>query len=142
MKNCFPAAAAFCLAIVPAFGGEPPANSDVAMDDAFDRQELGKGWNASKGDWRIENGVLRGSEIAEEKHAAAIRRTLATNNAVYSLRVTTWGNYVTARIDGKQPLKASHPTFGVKKPTLVFRCLGDGVEIDDIQVWTQRTGSE
>ena len=55
----------------------------------------------------------------------------------YTLRVTTWGQYVTAKIEGKEPLKASHPTFGVPKPTLVFRCIGDGVEIDDIKVWTQ-----
>ena len=55
----------------------------------------------------------------------------------YTLRVTTWGPYVTAKIEGREPLKASHPTFGVPKPTLVFRCIGDGVEIDDIKVWTQ-----
>lgn len=56
----------------------------------------------------------------------------------FYLRVTNWENYVTARVEGKEPLKASHPTFGVRKPTLVFRCLGDGLEIDDIRVWTQK----
>ena len=55
----------------------------------------------------------------------------------YELRVTTWENFVTAKIDGKQDLKARHATFAVKKPTLVFRCQGDGVEIDDLQVWRQ-----
>lgn len=57
----------------------------------------------------------------------------------YSLRVTTWQTYVTARVEGKETLKASHETFGVKKPTLVFRCIGNGVEIDDIRVWTQKS---
>ncbi|MCR9199243.1 MAG: hypothetical protein NXI04_11405 [Planctomycetaceae bacterium] len=55
----------------------------------------------------------------------------------YRLRVTTWENYVTAKIDSKQTLKASDPSFRVKKPTLVFRCQGDGVQIDDLRVWTQ-----
>ncbi len=190
--------------------GEAPANSEVALVDSFERTELGSGWNANAGNWRIVDGVLRGSEIAADKHAAAARRVVETKDAVYqlkfrltdsakafhfgfdpargelqkkghlfsvvitphswqllkhadknhpkadpnetlaeqktnftlgewySLRVTTWGPYVTARVEGKDSLKASHPTFGVKKPTLVFRCVGDGVEIDDIQVWTPR----
>ncbi len=191
------------------FADEAPANSDVALEDSFDRAELGKGWNSTTGEWKIVDGVLTGREIAAEKHSAATRKVLATQNAVYqlkfrltgncrafhfgfdpargeldkkghlfsvivtpkswqilkhidknrreedpneklaeekvtfemdqwyTLRVTTWGTFVTAKIDDKE-LKASHKTFGVKKPTLVFRCLGDGVEIDDIKVWTQQ----
>ena len=60
-----------------------------------------------------------------------------TNDTWYTLRVTTWGTHVTAAIDDGEPLKASHETFGVKKPTLVFRCIGDGIEIDDVMVWQQ-----
>ena len=211
MKSIGFAIVSFCLIVLPVCSGERPANSDVALEDSFDRDELGKGWNSTTGDWKIVDGVLRGSEIRAEKHSAATRREVETKNAVYelkfrfvergrafhfgfdpargelkkkghlfsiivtpaswkvlkhvdknrreedpnetlaerktefkrgewySLRVTTWSNYVTARIEDKEPLKASHPTFGVRKPTLVFRCLGDGVEIDDIRVWTQRT---
>lgn len=189
--------------------GDPPANSDVALEETFDRTELGKGWNSTTGEWKIVDGVLRGREMPDEKHSAATRKVLATQNAVYqlkfrlvgecrsfhfgfdpargelnkkghlfsvivtpksweilkhidknrreedpneklaeeqtkfetdkwyTLRVTTWGTYVTAKIDDRK-LKASHPTFGVRKPTLVFRCLGDGVEINDIKVWTQK----
>lgn len=203
--------AALCLLTPTLFAAERPANSDVALEDAFDRQELGEGWNSTTGQWKVVDGVLRGAEIAAEKHAAVTRRVVETKNAVYelrfrfvdkgkafhlgfdpargelnkkghlfsviitptswkvlkhvdknrrtedpnetlaeqktefthgewyTLRVTTWQQYVTARINGKELLKCSHPTFGVKKPTLVFRCLGDGVEIDDIHVWTQRT---
>jgi hypothetical protein len=188
---------------------DQPANSELAVEDSFDREELGKGWNSTTGDWKIVDGVLRGSEIPSEKHSAATRRVLATENAVYqmrfrlineaktfhfgfdpkrgslekrghlfsvvvtpkkwsilkhvdkdrpkedpnetlieevtdfetgkwySLRVTTWETHVTAAIEGKESLKASHPTFGVPKPTLVFRCLGDGIEIDDLKVWKQ-----
>ncbi len=192
------------------FAGERPANSDVAVEDSFDRSELGKEWHINTGEWKIVDGVLRGREIADEKHSAAARRIVETKNAVYELkfrltgdakafhfgfdpargelkkkghlfsviitpaswkimkhvdknrrdedpnetlaeektefdrdvwyklRVTTRQNYVTASLEGKEPLKASHGTFGVKKPTLVFRCLGNGVEIDDIRVWTQK----
>lgn len=198
------------LACSACFAVSPPANSDLALEDSFDRVELGKGWNSTTGQWKIVDGVLRGSEIVEEKHSAATRRVLPTKNAVYelkfrlindgktfhfgfdpaageldkkghlfsvivtptgwsimkhvdknrreedpnetlveaktafvadqwyTLRLTTWETSVTASINGKESLKTSHPTFGVKKPTLVFRCLGDGVEIDDVKVWTQR----
>ena len=189
------------------FAGEPPANSALILEDAFQRDELGKGWKATTGKWSIENGVLVGRELVEEKHSAAIRRVLLTDNAVYELkfrfvksgksfhfgfdpahgelkkkghlfsvivtragwkimkhldksnpkedpnetlaeqkmslaigkwhelRVTTWGTSVTASIDDSEKLKAFHPTFGVKKPALVFRCLGDGVELDSVRVW-------
>lgn len=199
----------FGVCVTVANAGEPPANSKVAIEDSFDRADLGKGWNSTTGSWKIVDGVLRGSEIPAEKHSAATRRAVATGNAVYqlrfrfvnkgrafhfgfdpspgelkkkghlfsvivtpdswkilkhvdknrreedpnetlaeqktefktdewyNLRVTTWGNHVTARVDGKESLNASHSTFSVRKPALVFRCLGDGVEIDDIKVWTQ-----
>tara|TARA_R110002049_G_scaffold4601_6_gene32870 strand:+ start:56048 stop:56689 length:642 start_codon:yes stop_codon:yes gene_type:complete len=204
------AVAALALLSSGASADEGPANSRLALEESFDRDELGKGWNSTTGQWKIVDGVLRGSEIAEEKHAAATRRVLVTENAVYqmkfrlidgakmfhfgfdpargeldkkghlfsviitptswsvmkhvdknrreedpnetlaesetefnvgqwyTLKVTTWENTVTARVEGKEPLKVSHPTFGVKKPTLVFRCGGNGVEIDDIKVWTQK----
>ncbi len=58
----------------------------------------------------------------------------------YHLLVEKKGNDVAVQIapetgGAKIELKASHPTFHVKTPTLVFRCLGDGAEIDDIKVW-------
>ena len=192
------------------YASDPPANSELAVDDSFERTELGEGWHVNTGEWQIVDGVLHAREIPAEKHSAAARRTIETQNAVYelrfrfvddgkafhfgfdpargelkkkghlfsvivtptswkimkhvdknrreedpnetlaqqqtpfkrgcwySLRVTTWQNYVTARIDGKESLKASHATFAVKKPTLVFRCLGNGVEIDDVKVWKQK----
>jgi len=202
--------AVFCLLASTILAGERPANSDVALKEAFDRKQLGKSWKSNAGEWKIVDGVLRAREVPADKHSAAARRVLETKNAVYelrfrfvgkgkalhfgfdpargelkkkghlfsviitpaswriqkhvdkrrpkeepnetlaqqktrfkpgewyTLRVTTWGKFVTARIEGKETLKASHDTFAVKKPTLVFRCLGDGVEIDDINVWTQR----
>lgn len=204
------ALAVLVLSAVSPGADAPPSNSDVALDESFDKAELGKGWSINTGEWKIVDGVLKAREIASEKHSAAARRVVETQNAVYelrfrfvgegkafhfgfdpapgelkkkghlfsvivtpeswkilkhvdkarpkedpnetlgeqktpfksgewyTLRVTTWDKYVTAKVAGKETLKVSHPTFGVKKPTLVFRCLGDGVEIDDIKVWTQK----
>lgn len=56
----------------------------------------------------------------------------------YSLRVTTWSTTVKAAIEGLEPLSANHPTFAVPKPTLVFRVIGDGVDIDDLKVWSAK----
>ncbi|QDV84087.1 hypothetical protein [Planctomycetes bacterium TBK1r] len=185
-----------------------PQNSDLVVDQTFDGP-LGDKWHINTGSWTVADGVLQAKELPADKHAAAARYTVQTDNAVYQLgfkisdgtkafhfgfdpakgeldkkghlfsvivsptgwrimkhvdknrpqedpnevlassdtavetdrwhrmRVTTWGPYVTATLDQTQ-LKASHPTFGVKKPTLVFRCAGDGVQIDDVKVWNQR----
>lgn len=53
----------------------------------------------------------------------------------YTMRVSTWGTSVKAMVEGVEPLEASHPTFGVPKPTLVFRVVGGPVEVDDVKVW-------
>jgi hypothetical protein len=211
MKSLLVTVAASLLLTASAVASEPPANSELAVDDSFDRKELGEGWHVNTWEWTITDGVLRAREIPAENHSAAARRTVATSNAVYelrfrfvedgkgfhfgfdpangelkkqghlfsvivtpeswkilkhvdkarreedpnktlaeqktefetgkwySLRLTTWQTHVTASIDGKEQLKASHESFGVKKPTLVFRCLGNGVEIDDIKVWKQKS---
>ncbi len=66
--------------------GAPPANSELALDDSFDRNELGEGWRSTTGEWKIVDGVLRGSEIDAENHSAATRRVVETKNAVYELK--------------------------------------------------------
>lgn len=182
------------------------AEPKLLLTDDFNRAELGKGWHVNTGDWKIVDGVLRVKEIKANKHSAAARRAIVTQDAVYELRfrfvgegkgfhfgfdpapgelkkkghlfsvivapdswrimkhidkakpkedpneilatakatfkkgewyslqVKSQGDDVTATIKGVGELKGSHPTFHVKKPTLVFRCLGDGVEMDDIVV--------
>ncbi|MDE0865770.1 MAG: hypothetical protein OSA98_18440 [Rubripirellula sp.] len=190
--------------------GQPPANSDLALQDFFDRAQLGDEWNFATGDWKIVDEALIGHELKQDNHAAVIRRPVATGNAVYefkfllsknckafhfgfdpakgqskkkghlfsviitpdqwrivkhmdknkpsespnetlaeqktpfkpgiwyTLRVTTWGPFVNAKIGNHAALKAVHPSFAVTKPALIFRCVGESVEIDDVEVWTQR----
>ncbi len=199
--------AAAILTLTFAHSYEPPQNSELIIDDAFDRETTGKGWAIQTGSWTIKDGVLHGAEIAADKHSAAARRVIVTGDAVYEmkfrftgegkafhfgfdplrgsldkrghlfsvivspkdwkiikhvdknkpkedpnevlasaksafeidtwyhLRVTTSETSVNAKIKGVEPLEATHPTFSVKKPTLVFRAIGDGIEIDDLRVW-------
>lgn len=65
----------------------------------------------------------------------------------FTLRVTTRGTTVKAAIevdaeagagDVPAPLSADHPTFAVRKPALVFRAIGDGVDIDEVKVWAPK----
>ena len=190
----------------PEKSGGDSEKTDLILEEDFSEGDPGRGWNPTSGKWTVVDGVLRGSEIPDEKHAAATRRVLRTRDAVYEmkfrfvgegkgfhfgfdpasgqlqkrghlfsvivtpgkwwilkhvdkdrpeedpnrvlvsaditfeighwyhLQVTTEGTSVIAVIDGKEPLKTSHETFNVIKPTLVFRCLGDGVEIDEVKV--------
>ncbi len=86
-------------------------------------------------DWKVMKHVDKAKPKEDPNEILAQQKTEFVPGEWYSLRVTTWETHVTAAIDGKETFKVSHPTFGVKKPTLVFRCLGDGIEVDDIQVW-------
>ncbi len=88
--------------------------------------------------WKVLKHVDKNRREEDPNETLAEQETKFKYGCWYHLRVTTWDKYVTARIEGKEPHKASHPTFGVRKPTLVFRCLGAGLEIDDIRVWTQK----
>ncbi len=56
----------------------------------------------------------------------------------FDLRVITSGDTVEAIVEGIEPLSGRHPTFTVGKPTLVFRALGSGVEIDEVRVWEKK----
>ena len=85
--------------------------------------------------WKLMKHVDKNKPKEDPNEVLAQGQTSFEAGKWYTLRVTAWGPTVTAAIDGKDPLKATHPTFGVKKPTLVFRCIGDGVDIDDLKVW-------
>ncbi len=207
--------AKLCFCIL-AFSGhcsafaQQPANSKVALLESFDRTELGEQWMIVKGNWKIADGALVGTERPKDKQAAVIRHQAETGNAVYEFkfmlsektqffefgfdeadtqvtndkslfslritptawflvkhpkenatevsdpqviakqkktfaadrwygaRITTWGPYVTAKIDNRSTITGSAQTFATTKPTIEFRGRGGPVEIDDIQVWTQR----
>jgi hypothetical protein len=55
--------------------GEPLAHDSFA-------DSLPKPWAAGRGTWTVENGVVRGLEVAADKHVAVMRRPLVFTNAI------------------------------------------------------------
>ena len=186
--------------------------TEEVLEDTFEREELGKGWNAQFGEWKLVDGVLRARQVPADNHGAAARRALPMGDGIfemkfrlvekgqafhfgfdpargelkkrghlfsvivspgrasikkhvdkdkpkedpdeilasinyefgigkwYTLRVVKKGDDVEAGFvpegstETVADLKTSHPTFHVKTPALVFRCIGDGIEVDDIKV--------
>ena len=52
-----------------------------SFEDAFERDELGAGWSAVKGDWKIVDGVLVGREKKEDAHAAVVNCNRPNRNS-------------------------------------------------------------
>ncbi len=44
--------------------------------------EIGEGWSAGHGEWKIEDGVLLGKELAADNHGATFKRALPLKDAV------------------------------------------------------------
>ncbi|MFT5030528.1 MAG: hypothetical protein ACI9VS_002983, partial [Candidatus Binatia bacterium] len=59
------------------------ADPKPLLVDDFNRAELGKGWHVNTGEWKIVDGVLCVKEIKADKHSAAARRAIVTQDAVY-----------------------------------------------------------
>ena len=55
--------------------GEPLVSDSFAT-------ALPKAWRPGKGTWVVENGVIRGTEVAADKHQAVMRRALNFTNAI------------------------------------------------------------
>jgi len=45
----------------------------LVFEESFSSGELDARWSAAKGDWKIVDGVLQGTELKADKHAASIR---------------------------------------------------------------------
>lgn len=84
--------------------------------------------------WRIMKHVDKANRKKDPNEVLATAPATFKKGRWYTLKISGNGNDVTANIDNIGELKASHPTFHVKKPTLVFRCVGDGAHIDDVTI--------
>ncbi|MCB1233140.1 MAG: DUF1080 domain-containing protein [Verrucomicrobiae bacterium] len=62
------------LAVMAAFalGSFSTQAADSAASDDFSGKELSSNWAAAKGAWTIEDGKLKGVELAADKHAAVL----------------------------------------------------------------------
>ncbi len=47
--------------------------SKLVFEESFSADKLDSRWSAAKGDWKIVDGALQGSELKEDMHAASIR---------------------------------------------------------------------
>ncbi len=86
-------------------------------------------------DWRLLKHIDKDKPKEDPNEILAIAEHNFEPGKWHHLRVTTRGTSVTAQIEGIEPLTAEHPTFSVRKPTLVFRVSGTGVEVDEVRVW-------
>lgn len=59
------------------------------LHEPFATPTLGPEWNAAKGQWRIVEGRLEGTEIPADKHAAVVRRNVRFHNGTvrYAVRL-------------------------------------------------------
>ena len=53
------------------------------LADDFAKPELDPRWKPAKGKWEVKEGVLRGTEVAADMHAATVRTDLPHGDAVY-----------------------------------------------------------
>jgi hypothetical protein len=65
----------------PPIGPMMTQSDAMLLDEPF-TQSLPKTWRAAKGEWKIVDGALRGTEIPSDQHQAVIRRPLTFTNAV------------------------------------------------------------
>jgi 3-keto-disaccharide hydrolase len=87
--------------------------------------------------WNITEHNDKSDRKSQSKALATARETFEQGRW-YTLLIENKGGEVVARVEGKQPLRASSPDFKVKKPGLEFRVSGrdnDEVSFDNLKVW-------
>ena len=68
----------------------------IAYADSFTGDKLAEQWKAAKGKWEVSGGVLRGSELAADKHGAVVRTPLKLQNIVVAFDVKLDGAKMTS----------------------------------------------
>jgi hypothetical protein len=84
--------------------------------------------------WKIMKHVDKNRPKEDPNEVLAQENKPFLSDTWYTLQVTTRGKNVKAIVDDEKSLSASHPTFSVRKPTLVFRAIGSGIVLDDLTV--------
>lgn len=85
--------------------------------------------------WKIMKHVDKNKREEDPNEDLATADAVFETGKWYELVLTKQGDLAKASIEGIGELEATHPTFHVKTPALVFRSLGTGaVEVDDVVV--------
>lgn len=87
------------------------------------------------GSWLIQKSVNKAKPKEEPSVTLAHGKFKVKEGQWQNLKVANLGEMVTASIDNDSLLEAKDPSFKVKKPTVVFRCVGEGVEMDDLEIY-------
>lgn len=84
--------------------------------------------------WRLAKAVDKSKPKGDPSKILAQGDISIKKDEWYTMRIVSKGEKVSVAV-GDNVLAAEHSTFKVKKPSLIFRCKGDGVEIDDVRIW-------
>ena len=76
-------ALAGCALLCAAAKIQPSKNGALLLSDDFSSAQIDPAWKVGKGKWSIEDGALKGIELADDKHAAVVRRRVAYHNAAF-----------------------------------------------------------
>lgn len=87
MKLHSVAAGFAAVALLTAAEVSPLQRGKLVYEDDFAGRTLTEGWKVAKGKWQATGGSVQGVELAEDKHAAVIRRDLAMHDAVVETRL-------------------------------------------------------
>ena len=80
MKNIYPCFLVLSLVACPLFADEPaPVKADFA-------ESIPDGWSAAKGEWKVVDGALQGSELESDEHAAVFSIPDPHQNSSLSFR--------------------------------------------------------
>jgi hypothetical protein len=89
----FSASSLLLLPALPARADEPAKKEAEAsplfcvkgkqlVSEDFTSPALAKDWKVAKGKWEVKDGAVRGNELADEKHAAVLRRDLPVHDLI------------------------------------------------------------
>lgn len=78
---CSPAVAAKNAKLKPAL----VTPGEVVLEDSFSGTSLGKRWGVNKGEWKVADGVVKGREKADDKHAAVLTCKVPNRNSAIRL---------------------------------------------------------
>lgn len=86
------------------------------------------------GKWRLSKALDKNKPKEDPAKTLASGKISIKKGEWYTMKIVSVGNRVSVSV-GENVLAAEHESFHVKKPTLIFRCGGDGIDFDDVKIW-------
>jgi hypothetical protein len=96
----------------------------LVLHEKFEGHAFPKDWHQGKGQWVVENGILKGAEVPEDKHQAYASRKVAESNAIIQFSF---------KLDGARLVGAF---FNGKEKAAALSISADSVRLFRIPSWT------